>query len=78
MVDLVGAGDHCRHGVLVTGRDDGEEGKSSQGEVVDAAGDTALVIAVWVQAGRGGRKEGWNKGLINLKCFGVFSLSTSQ
>lgn len=61
MVDLVGPGNHRRHGVLVARRDDGKEGESCQGEVVDAAGDTALVIAVWVQAGRGGRKEGWRE-----------------
>lgn len=57
VVDLVGPGNHGGHRILVARGDDGEEGESSQGQVVHTAGDTALIIAVRVQAGGGGREE---------------------
>lgn len=51
-IDLVGLGDHGGHGVLVARRGDGEEGESSQRQVVHATGHTALIVAVRVQTGR--------------------------
>lgn len=57
VVDLVGPGNHGGHRILVARGYDGEEGESSQGQVVHTAGDTALIIAVRVQAGGGGREE---------------------
>lgn len=62
MVDLVGSGDHGRHGVLVAWRDNCEERESSQGQVVHATGHAALIIAVWVQTGKGRSKEGGVEG----------------
>lgn len=57
VVGLVGAGDEGCHSVLVVWRCNGEEREGGQGQVVNAAGHTALIIAVWVQTGRD-RKEG--------------------
>lgn len=67
VIDLVGSGNHGRHRILVARWDDGEEGESSQGQVVHTTGHTALIIAVWVQAGRGGRKDR-GKGMKEGRC----------
>lgn len=59
MVHLVGTGNYRCHRVLVARGDNGEEGESSQGQVVHTAGHAALVVAVGVQAvWAGGAEDG--------------------
>lgn len=49
-VDLVGSDDDGGHGLLVLWSRGGQERERRQGDVVLAAGQTALVVAVWAQA----------------------------
>lgn len=49
-VHLVCSDNDCRHGLLVLWSRGGQQGQSCQGDVVLAAGQTALIIAVWAQA----------------------------
>lgn len=47
---LVGSGDDGGHGLLVLRGRGGEEGEGRQGNVVLAAGQTTLIVAVRAQA----------------------------
>lgn len=55
-VDLVGSDDDSGHGLLVLWSRGGQEGESCQGNVVLAAGQTTLIVAVWAQAAAKRRK----------------------
>lgn len=47
---MVGSLDDCGNSILVLWRGDGQQGKGSQGNVILAGAEAALVVAIGVQA----------------------------
>lgn len=64
-VGLVGSDNDRGHGFLVLWGGRGEQGESSEGNVILAVGQAALVITVWAEAGEGKRQ--WEYGENNLQ-----------
>lgn len=64
-VGLVGSDNDSGHGFLVLRGGCGEQGERSEGNVILAVGQAALVIAVWAEAGEGKRQ--WEYGENNLQ-----------
>lgn len=64
-VGLVGSDNDSGHGFLVLRGGRGEQGERSEGNVILAVGQAALVITVWAEAGEGKRQ--WEYGENNLQ-----------
>lgn len=59
-IDVVGSLDDGGNSILVLWGGDGQQGKGSQGNVVLAGTEAALVVAVGVQAEDRGPRNGWH------------------
>lgn len=57
MIHLIGLRDHHCHGVLVLRSSDGKDGQSGQRQVIHTTANTALVVAVRIQAKRKQKKS---------------------